>query len=120
METKSIRPRLAKLEEEIVAFEHWQKASTREDVAKKGPRRGRQGGDAQGIRGAHMGRTARYANRPCGYRRRTAALRLESLSNLQAQVLRVVASYLPSFSIVNRPQPEPFTYEEHQHETPSA
>ncbi len=67
MRTELVRARLTKLEEEIAAFERWQKDSysTHEHATKKGPRHGKQEGDAQEVRRAHAGRMARYANRPC-------------------------------------------------------
>jgi len=67
MHTQSGRARLIKLEEEIAAFERWQKDSyaTFERVTKKSAGDGRREGVAQEVRRAHAGRMARYANRPC-------------------------------------------------------
>ncbi len=67
MHTELVRARLTKLEEEIAAFERWQKDSnsTHEHATKKGPSHGGREGDAQGVRRAHAGTMARYANRPC-------------------------------------------------------
>jgi len=67
MQMKSVRARLARLEEEIAAFERWQQDSICEHPAKKGPSHDRHDGNVRGMRRARAGRMARNANCPCSY-----------------------------------------------------
>jgi hypothetical protein len=52
MQMKSVRARLARLEEEIASFERWQQDSIREHPAKKGPSHDRHDGNVRGMRRA--------------------------------------------------------------------
>lgn len=81
MQTDSVRARRAKLEEDIEAFEHWQRASARNADNLTGAGHPRREEQTRAIGCPQAGRMARYENRPC----RLLWSRLRTAGSLRSQ-----------------------------------